>query len=69
MFQLETWLVNLEIYVLFNFWINLIFPSLKSGPILTFLLTAIAAVLSFIMGQRYMQTGKIMPAGIVAGIR
>ncbi|KAG6385561.1 hypothetical protein SASPL_154397 [Salvia splendens] len=31
-------------------------------------LTAIAATLSYVMGQRYMQTQKIMPAGIVAGI-
>ncbi|KAI3456942.1 hypothetical protein Pfo_013605 [Paulownia fortunei] len=30
--------------------------------------TAIAAILTWIMGQRYMKTGKIMPAGIVAGI-
>ncbi|KAK6132886.1 hypothetical protein DH2020_008671 [Rehmannia glutinosa] len=29
---------------------------------------AIAAMLTFVMGQRYMQTGKIMPAGVVAGI-
>ncbi|KAJ8763669.1 hypothetical protein K2173_003141 [Erythroxylum novogranatense] len=27
-----------------------------------------AAVLTFVMGQRYVQTSKIMPAGIVAGI-
>ncbi|KAG6756603.1 hypothetical protein POTOM_040038 [Populus tomentosa] len=31
--------------------------------------TVCAAVLTFVMGQRYMQTSKIMPAGIVAGIR
>ncbi|PIN12211.1 putative membrane protein [Handroanthus impetiginosus] len=30
--------------------------------------TAIAAILTWIMGQRYMATRKIMPAGIVAGI-
>ncbi|KAK8643932.1 hypothetical protein V6N13_013209 [Hibiscus sabdariffa] len=30
--------------------------------------TVTAAVLSWIMGQRYYQTSKIMPAGIVAGI-
>ncbi|KAL6544464.1 Protein FATTY ACID EXPORT 5 [Orobanche minor] len=29
---------------------------------------AVAAILTFVMGQRYMQTGKIMPAGVVAGI-
>ncbi|KAF9672982.1 hypothetical protein SADUNF_Sadunf11G0101000 [Salix dunnii] len=31
--------------------------------------TVCAIVLTFVMGQRYMQTSKIMPAGIVAGIR
>lgn len=31
--------------------------------------TVCAAVLTVVMGQRYMQTSKIMPAGIVAGIR
>ncbi|KAJ4726092.1 Protein FATTY ACID EXPORT like [Melia azedarach] len=30
--------------------------------------TVCAAVLTVVMGQRYMQTSKIMPAGIVAGI-
>ncbi|EEF39398.1 protein FATTY ACID EXPORT 5 [Ricinus communis] len=30
--------------------------------------TVCAAVLTFVMGQRYMQTSKIMPAGIVGGI-
>ncbi|CAA3014538.1 DEAD-box ATP-dependent RNA helicase 32 [Olea europaea subsp. europaea] len=29
---------------------------------------AYAAMLTWVMGQRYMQTSKIMPAGIVAGI-
>ncbi|XP_050216932.1 protein FATTY ACID EXPORT 5-like [Mercurialis annua] len=30
--------------------------------------TVCAAVLTFVMGQRYIQTSKIMPAGVVAGI-
>ncbi|KAI6690547.1 hypothetical protein NL676_027375 [Syzygium grande] len=30
--------------------------------------TVCAAVLTFVMGQRYVQTSKIMPAGILAGI-
>ncbi|CAI9784195.1 unnamed protein product [Fraxinus pennsylvanica] len=30
--------------------------------------TACAAILTWVMGQRYMKTSKIMPAGIVAGI-
>ncbi|XP_051125090.1 protein FATTY ACID EXPORT 5-like [Andrographis paniculata] len=30
--------------------------------------TVIAAILTWIMGNRYFQTRKIMPAGIVAGI-
>ncbi|GER54881.1 transmembrane proteins 14C [Striga asiatica] len=33
-----------------------------------FLELAVAAMLTYVMGQRYMKTGKIMPAGIVAGI-
>lgn len=31
--------------------------------------TVCAAALTWVMGQRYMQTSKIMPAGVVAGIR
>lgn len=34
-----------------------------------FSLTVIAAALTFVMGQRYIQTSKVMPAGIVAGLR
>ncbi|KAK6946888.1 TMEM14 family [Dillenia turbinata] len=30
--------------------------------------TVCAATLTYVMGQRYFQTSKIMPAGIVAGI-
>ncbi|KAM7251544.1 hypothetical protein ACFE04_023427 [Oxalis oulophora] len=33
-----------------------------------FLETACAIVLTFVMGQRYIQTSKIMPAGVVAGL-
>nr|GMC53477.1 protein FATTY ACID EXPORT 5-like [Ipomoea batatas] len=31
-------------------------------------ITVCAAVLTWVMGQRYMATSKIMPAGVVAGI-
>ncbi|ESR65526.1 protein FATTY ACID EXPORT 6 [Citrus sinensis] len=31
--------------------------------------TVCAAVLTVVMAQRYMETSKVMPAGIVAGIR
>ncbi|KAF4402320.1 hypothetical protein G4B88_003241 [Cannabis sativa] len=31
--------------------------------------TVCAAALTWVMGQRYLQTSKIMPAGVVAGIR
>ncbi|KAL8505587.1 hypothetical protein ACS0TY_016723 [Phlomoides rotata] len=44
------------------------FHKHKNSYFALILETVIAAALSFIMGQRYMQTGKIMPAGIVAGI-
>ncbi|ONI13227.1 hypothetical protein PRUPE_4G211200 [Prunus persica] len=30
--------------------------------------TVCAAILTWVMGQRYMQTSKFMPAGVVAGI-
>ncbi|KAL1567022.1 Protein FATTY ACID EXPORT 5 [Salvia divinorum] len=44
------------------------FHKRKNSYLALILETAIAATLSYIMGQRYMQTQKIMPAGIVAGI-
>ncbi|BBH01967.1 Transmembrane proteins 14C, partial [Prunus dulcis] len=31
--------------------------------------TVCAAILTWVMGQRYVQTSKFMPAGVVAGIR
>ncbi|KAL0399236.1 UNVERIFIED_CONTAM: cytochrome [Sesamum radiatum] len=45
------------------------FHKHKNSYFALILETAIAAILTWIMGQRYMQTGKIMPPGIVAGIR
>ncbi|KAH6795766.1 hypothetical protein C2S51_036752 [Perilla frutescens var. frutescens] len=44
------------------------FHKRKNSYFALILETAVAAILSFIMGQRYMQTRKIMPAGVVAGI-
>ncbi|KAL8033580.1 hypothetical protein ABFX02_13G168600 [Erythranthe guttata] len=44
------------------------FHKRKNSYFAFILETAIAGVLTWIMGQRYMQSGKIMPAGIVAGI-
>ncbi|KAK4386982.1 protein FATTY ACID EXPORT 6 [Sesamum angolense] len=44
------------------------FHKRKNSYFALILETVIAAILAFIMGQRYMQTGKIMPAGIVAAI-
>ncbi|KAL0320791.1 UNVERIFIED_CONTAM: protein FATTY ACID EXPORT 5 [Sesamum radiatum] len=44
------------------------FHKRKNSYFAWILETVIAAILAFIMGQRYMQTGKIMPAGIVAAI-
>lgn len=34
-----------------------------------YLKTVCAAILTWVMGQRYVQTSKFMPAGVVAGIR
>ncbi|KAL4335925.1 hypothetical protein GQ457_07G013560 [Hibiscus cannabinus] len=44
------------------------FEKKKNSYFALVLETVTAAVLSWIMGQRYYQTSKIMPAGIVAGI-
>ncbi|KAL3851221.1 hypothetical protein ACJIZ3_013103 [Penstemon smallii] len=44
------------------------FHKRKTSYFALVLETGIAGLLTWVMGQRYMQTGKIMPAGIVAGI-
>ncbi|KAK2639669.1 hypothetical protein Ddye_027464 [Dipteronia dyeriana] len=44
------------------------FENRKKSYFALILETAIATVLTVVMGQRYLQTSKIMPAGIVAGI-
>ncbi|XP_051151929.1 protein FATTY ACID EXPORT 5-like [Andrographis paniculata] len=44
------------------------FNKRKNSYFALILETVIAAILTWIMGQRYMHTGKIMPAGIVAGL-
>ncbi|XP_009776235.1 protein FATTY ACID EXPORT 6 [Nicotiana tabacum] len=44
------------------------FHKRKNSYFALILETACAAVLTWVMGQRYMQTSKIMPAGVVAGI-
>ncbi|KAH6778494.1 Transmembrane proteins 14C [Perilla frutescens var. frutescens] len=44
------------------------FHKRRNSYFALFLETVVAAILTWIMGQRYLQTGKIMPAGIVAGI-
>ncbi|KAG4213787.1 hypothetical protein ERO13_A01G079000v2 [Gossypium hirsutum] len=44
------------------------FEKRKNSYFALVLETVIAAVLTWVMGQRYYQTSKIMPAGIVAGI-
>ncbi|KAL3636764.1 Protein FATTY ACID EXPORT 6 [Castilleja foliolosa] len=44
------------------------FHKRKNSYFALILQLAIAALLTFVMGKRYAQSGKIMPAGIVAGI-
>ncbi|KAL2476292.1 Protein FATTY ACID EXPORT 5 [Abeliophyllum distichum] len=44
------------------------FQKRKNSYFALIIETACAAILTWVMGQRYMQTSKIMPAGIVAGI-
>ncbi|GAV68645.1 Tmemb_14 domain-containing protein, partial [Cephalotus follicularis] len=44
------------------------FERRKNNIFALVLETACAAILTFVMGQRYIQTSKIMPAGIVAGL-
>ncbi|KAK8706046.1 hypothetical protein V6N13_049625 [Hibiscus sabdariffa] len=44
------------------------FEKKKNSYFALLLQTVTAAVLTWVMGQRYYQTSKIMPAGIVAGI-
>ncbi|KAL6999313.1 Protein FATTY ACID EXPORT 5, variant 2 [Sarracenia purpurea var. burkii] len=45
------------------------FGKRKNSYLALILETACAATLTWVMGQRYTQTSKIMPAGVVAGIR
>lgn len=45
------------------------FEKRKNSYLALFLETVCAGALTWVMGQRYIQTSKIMPAGIVAGIR
>ncbi|VAI84519.1 unnamed protein product [Triticum turgidum subsp. durum] len=42
----------------------------NAEPVLTFIQTCLicALALTFVMGQRYLETSKIMPAGVVAGL-
>ncbi|XP_057975865.1 protein FATTY ACID EXPORT 5-like [Malania oleifera] len=44
------------------------FEKRKNSFFALILETVCAAAVTWVMGQRYMQTSKIMPAGIVAGI-
>ncbi|KAF9596577.1 hypothetical protein IFM89_012308 [Coptis chinensis] len=45
------------------------FKKRKNSPLALVLETVCAVVLTWVMGQRYLQTSKIMPAGVVAAIR
>ena len=50
----------------------LLYPSPKTNSHFDLICapkTGCAAALTWVMAQRYMQTSKIMPAGVVAGIR
>ncbi|KAL3503484.1 hypothetical protein ACH5RR_037933 [Cinchona calisaya] len=40
----------------------------KNSYLALILETVCAAILTWVMGHRYMQTSKIMPAGVVAGV-
>ncbi|KAM7492697.1 hypothetical protein LguiA_035618 [Lonicera macranthoides] len=44
------------------------FHKRKNSYLALILETACAATLTWVMGQRYAQTSKIMPAGVIAGI-
>ncbi|KAF7815809.1 protein FATTY ACID EXPORT 5-like [Senna tora] len=44
------------------------FGKKKNSYLALILETVCAAALTWVMGQRYMQTSKFMPAGLVAGI-
>ncbi|XP_010519271.1 PREDICTED: protein FATTY ACID EXPORT 5-like [Tarenaya hassleriana] len=44
------------------------FEKKKNSSLAQILETVCAAALTLVMGQRYLQTQKIMPAGMVAGI-
>ncbi|PKA46414.1 UPF0136 membrane protein [Apostasia shenzhenica] len=44
------------------------FEKRRNSYVATMLETACALTLTYVMGQRYLQTSKIMPAGIVAAL-
>ncbi|XP_059443834.1 protein FATTY ACID EXPORT 5-like [Corylus avellana] len=44
------------------------FKKRKNSYLALILETVCAATLTWVMGQRYMQTSKIMPAAVIAGI-
>lgn len=44
------------------------FDKRKNSYLALILETVVAFALTWVMGQRYIQTSKIMPAGIVAGL-